>query len=206
MCTRYYIARDDEYLSSIGGVAREHPLYVSMREKLGQPVKTEGEIFPGDIVPVIAVNKNGEERVFPMKWGYTFPGGKKLVLNARSESAAGRPLFSEGFLHHRCVIPASFYYEWESRQEEGGVRKIKHIMKPQAVPLCRMAAIYRIEDGFPRFTILTREADESILYVHDRMPVIFSEEAGRAWIRPDADPAAMLGQAAGDVAVSDAGL
>ncbi|MBQ1887860.1 MAG: hypothetical protein II166_04220, partial [Firmicutes bacterium] len=71
MCTRYYIARDDEYLSSIGGIAREHPLYVSMREKLGQPVKTEGEIFPGDIVPVIAVNKKGEERVFPMKWGYT---------------------------------------------------------------------------------------------------------------------------------------
>ena len=41
----------------------------------------------------------------------------------------------------------------------------------------------------PHFTILTREAAEEILFIHDRMPVILNARDAAAWIDPKTDPA-----------------
>ncbi|MBR1685540.1 MAG: SOS response-associated peptidase family protein [Clostridia bacterium] len=45
----------------------------------------------------------------------------------------------------------------------------------------------------PVFTILTREPDESIAFIHDRMPVILPGDAVREWIRPNGKPEDILG-------------
>ena len=49
-----------------------------------------GEIYPSNIVPVIAPNRSGDRAVFPMKWGYT---GKTLLINARVETAREKLTF-----------------------------------------------------------------------------------------------------------------
>ena len=45
-----------------------------------------------------------------------------------------------------------------------------------------MAGVYRIENGKPVFSILTREPAENIAFIHNRMPVILHPEAKNDWL------------------------
>ena len=79
MCGRYYIGLDseEEWLAILEALNRK-----------GAPenVKTSGEIFPSDTVPVVANNRQLKARPFAMRWGYSFPDGHPII-NARSETA-----------------------------------------------------------------------------------------------------------------------
>lgn len=169
MCGRFYIATDDteeELLAIIDALQR----------KVSASIKT-GEICPTDIAPVIANSKELKPSPFAMKWGYMLPNGKPII-NARSETAMEKGMFCDGMEHRRCLIPASHYYEWESV----GKRKIKTEIKPTGSRMMYMAGLYRMEQGKPVFTILTREPGESIRHIHDRMPVILPKEACSDWL------------------------
>ncbi|MDY2834180.1 MAG: SOS response-associated peptidase, partial [Candidatus Aphodomonas sp.] len=83
MCGRYYIAEEDS--------AAELQEIIEQLNRRGAEVKT-GEIYPTDTVPVLANNKSMVIAPFAMKWGYTLPDGKQII-NARSETAADKPLF-----------------------------------------------------------------------------------------------------------------
>ena len=45
-----------------------------------------------------------------------------------------------------------------------------------------MAGIYRVINGTPEFTILTREPADCIRHIHDRMPVILPQEVKMDWL------------------------
>ena len=47
-----------------------------------------------------------------------------------------------------------------------------------------MAGIYRVENGRPVFTILTRDPAESISFIHNRMPVLLPSEMVSDLINP----------------------
>ncbi len=154
------------------------------RKTENEPLTAEGEIFPSAVLPVLAVNKAGEQRVFPMKWG--FADAKGLLINARAETAADKPTFRESWAMHRCVIPVSWYFEWEhDEKQKAGT---KYALHPEGEGLVWLAGLYRMEDGIPVFVILTRPADESLLWMHDRMPVMLPKDRIREWIRPGSDP------------------
>ena len=168
MCGRYYIREEDS--------ASDLQEIMDQLNRKGQTVKT-GEIFPSDTVPVIANSKSMQPSPFAMPWGFTMPDGK-LIINARSETAAEKPLFRDGMQQRRCLLPASHYFEWEKRQRE----KIKYAIKPSGSDMLFMAGLYRIEGNKARFTILTRTPADSISFIHDRMPVILPKEAMRDWL------------------------
>lgn len=168
MCGRYYIREEDS--------ASDLQEIIDQLNRKGQTVKT-GEIFPSDTVPVIANSKSMQPSPFAMPWGFTMPDGK-LIINARSETAAEKPLFRDGMQQRRCLLPASHYFEWEKRQRE----KIKYAIKPSGSDMLFMAGLYRIEGNKARFTILTRTPADSISFIHDRMPVILPKEAMRDWL------------------------
>jgi putative SOS response-associated peptidase YedK len=150
-------------------------------------ITTAGEVRPTDVVPVIAPNRKGERAVFPMKWGFS---GRSLLLNARVETAASKPTFKESWERRRCVIPASWYFEWEHLTGSDGKKHTgdKFMLQPKGSTMTWLGGLYRIEEGLPVFVILTREPGEEIRFIHDRMPLILPEDAIDAWIRPDGDP------------------
>ena len=57
-----------------------------------------------------------------------------------------------------------------------------------------LAGFYREEQGVPRYTILTTEANGSMIKVHDRMPVMIGRDEIRPWIEDDAKLPDFLGR------------
>lgn len=172
MCGRYFI--DD---GTDSGELRQIIQEIN-RQGADVPVKTSGEIYPTDVVPVIAMSRGLSPKPFAMGWGYTLPG-KRLVFNARSETAAQRPLFRDGMLHRRCAVPATRYFEWTR-----GKDRVRYAIRPTGADLFYMAGIYRLEEQKPVFSILTTESAEDIAFIHDRMPVILPAEIISDWVNP----------------------
>lgn len=188
MCGRYRIedARDSAEL---------HAIIEAVNRRSREPVKTSGDIFPTDLAPVVANSRRLVPAAFAMRWGYTLEDGRHLI-NARSETAAIRPMFSEGLRQRRCAVPATSYYEW---QRAGRVKKVKYDIRPAEGGLFYLAGIYRIEAGVPVFAILTREPAQTVAFIHDRMPVILSSALVNAWLDPACVPEEILERALTDV-------
>ena len=106
MCGRFYIEEDTaEDLQRIIDA-------LNRRYNGNSPAKTRGEIRPTDIIPVVANSPSMAISAYAMKWGYTMPDGKPM-FNARSETAATKPMFADRMKQRRCIIPATHYFEWE---------------------------------------------------------------------------------------------
>ena len=181
MCGRYWIDDKD--------TPADMQAIIDALNRRSEAVKT-GEIRPADAAPVIANSRRMTPAPFLMRWGYAMDGGRR-VINARSETAASKPLFADGIKSRRCLIPASGYYEWARRSRE----KTKYEIRDVSRPMLYLAGLYRLTDGMPEFTILTREPEESVSFLHDRMPVILPPECLGAWLSPDADPAGIIASA-----------
>ena len=176
--------------------ALETKLAARFQIEFSKPMVTEGEVRPTDVAPVIAPGKDGKRAVFPMKWGFTvqIDGKLKPVVNARVETAAEKELFKEAWRRHRCIIPASWYIEWEHNKDPNGKTTTgdKYVIQPDGDVMTWLCGLYRIADGFPEFVILTRTPVGEIAKIHDRMPVILPEDRIDEWIDPFADPSALL--------------
>ena len=185
MCTRYYVELSPE-LRPIIEAARRSPLAEKMVHHLGRPAVREGEVRPTDIGAVIATASRGTPGYFPMVWGFTSPVSGNPLVNCRVETAGSKPLWKESWERRRCVIPASYYFEWEHLLSPSGAKKTgdKYAIQPAGQHVTWLAGLYRIEEGYPHFTVLTRAPSPELARIHDRMPVILPSDAIRTWISP----------------------
>lgn len=122
-----------------------------------------------------------------MLWGFENPYRKGLIINARSETAREKNLFAESIARRRCVIPASGFYEWDRY-------KARYRCTLPGNQLIFLAGFYREEYGANRYTILTTAANDSMIRVHDRMPVMIGRNEIRPWIYDDAKLPEFLGR------------
>jgi len=222
MCCRYYV-EPTPYFVELGELAQKTTNNSRLKINEGQ-VMFAGEISPGNVVPVLASNKAGKKIAFLMFWGMHAKDGK-LVINARSETAAEKQMFSESWAEHRCIIPASWYYEWAHRnlpdgntfdgfsyskrqgkpysKQPGGSSLTarsysplsggagagqKYYLQPAGSDKTFLCGIYRMENKFPYFAVLTRDSSPDIAFIHDRMPLIMPEDLADDWIDPKKDP------------------
>jgi putative SOS response-associated peptidase YedK len=236
MCGRYYVATEEEIAEIreiIEEVARnlgKNPVEASMKT---------GEIFPTDVAPVlappllnapsnaapsqwdaerlVALRQNGGALPFHAggwqwrlaKWGFPHWQGKRPIINARSESAAEKPMFRRALQASRCAVPATGFFEW---RRVGKTAKEKYLFKREDGRLLYMAGLAdvfraagagagvgtRVGAGigvgagmdagagmgagaYEAFTILTTAANESVADIHDRMPVILDREELDMW-------------------------
>lgn len=170
MCGRYFIASEEEELAIKEILEDIKEKYKDTPELFH--MKT-GEIFPTDVVPVMTA---GEPML--MKWSYPRYDGKGQVINARLETAAEKPMFRHSFKSKRCLIPASWYFEWGIQ----GTAKQKYAIGLGETIF--MAGLYRMDDNetLPRFVILTQPAAPKIEFIHHRMPVILTKDYHKPWL------------------------
>lgn len=194
MCGRYYIDTEEENVK-IRAILQE-------LQKRSLPMSDQvqgGEIYPSQIAPVILNEAGPGITVRPMKWGFPRVGGGGLVINSRSEKAEVTPMFQRAVRERRCLIPASWFFEW--RRVSGRKSKDKfafQLRRAQRDGLMYLAGVYGQflggyeGGGYDGFAILTCEADAQMRPYHDRMPVILREEnLKKAWLNPDVEYTAL---------------
>ena len=180
MCGRYqFTTKSDDMTAAI----------VDMLDKRYPGEYKTGEIFPGDAAPAV-ISDRGRIVAVPAIFG--FPGYQdgKLIINARSETAAQKPTFSESLRERRIILPASGFYEW-SRD----AKKTKYYFTVGEEGLIYLCGVYKIVDGQYRFAILTRDANETMIETHDRMPIIIGKEAVRPYLNDYEKAMALIAEA-----------
>lgn len=141
-------------------------------------------LAPTEAMPVIVLE--GQRRVLrSMRWG--FPSEKSLLINARSESVAHRPAFSESFRYRRAIVPVDAFYEW---RREGKTRQPFSIEMLDGQPFA-IAAIWEPATDSDRVCVLTTESNDIIAAIHNRMPVIVAREDYARWLNPSSDPSGL---------------
>jgi putative SOS response-associated peptidase YedK len=206
MCTRYALEKDLPELTDICIAATRSALAQRFVDTHARPVITDGEVRPTDIVPVIAPNASGQKAVFPMQWGFLAQDHKRTLFNARVETAGEKPTFRDAWASHRCIIPASYYFEWQHFKTLDGKSKTgdKFAIQPAGYTVTWLCGLYRIEEGYPVFVVLTKEPTVELSKIHDRMPLMLPKEKIEAWIDPKADPAEVLAYALEDMIIEKA--
>ena len=182
MCCRYYF-------SDTPSDARVQKILSMMERDFPGEYKT-GEIFPGDTAAAI-LGENGKLRHAPAVFGFPAADQKKLLLNARAETAAEKPTFAESLRERRAILPADGFYEWSH-----DAAKTKYLFTLNGKRTLYLCGLYKKIDGQYRFVVLTRPANSSMAGIHDRMPVIVSAEDVRPYLT-DLNAAKQLIAAAG---------
>ncbi len=147
----------------------------------GVEMKT-GDIFPSDIVPVIAFTEEGI-RPQPMIWGFLKWTGKGLVYNARQESAHSDKLVAKSLMRRRAAVPATGFYEWKTDAYTG--EKNKYLFTAGGSLFfagCYQSFSDRVFALKRRFTVLTTNANAGMRAYHDRMPVLLRNEEIGEWL------------------------
>ncbi len=203
MCTRYFVEKQFEQMNKYILDAEESPLFQKFVAN-GITKISSGEIRPTDTVPVIASDRKGNPSIFPMKWGFRIPS-QHLIVNARVETAMVKPSFRDSWKEHRCIIPASYYFEWKHFKDSEG--KIttgnKCAIRSVSDEIIWMCGLYRIENGLPVFVVLTKEATDAVVNIHDRMPVLLSEKDVNSWISPYVTAESLLDNIIDRVTISE---
>ena len=181
MCGRFTNKAKPEQIKKEFKVGRINPTIFELRYN----------IAPTQLIPAV-LESDGERIIDELRWGL-IPSwakdesiGNKLI-NARAETLAEKPSFRNAFRSHRCIIPASGFYEW-AKKGTGAKQPYYFYLKDKDV--FGFAGLYEEwtnkETGelLETCTIITTEANEVLEPVHDRMPVILKAENYDQWLDP----------------------
>ena len=123
-----------------------------------------------------------------MTWGYINPWStnpaRPRIINARAETAADKPTFSDSFRNRRCIIPADAFFE-----SDRSTRRQYRFSLGSGAPFA-MAGIWKPTtgtDGKPTFSfvILTVPPSGQVSPIHDRMPAVLLPQNEPAWLDAD---------------------
>jgi putative SOS response-associated peptidase YedK len=155
-------------------------------------------IAPTQPVAVVRLEPEaGKRRLALLKWGFVPLGtleGERGFINARAESAWGKPSFRDAFARRRCLIPATGFYEWRDTGmapprapgRAGGRRQPWHFGLADGRPF-GFAGLWEppvTEGTSATCAILTTEPNDLARPVHDRMPAILDPAAYARWLDP----------------------
>jgi putative SOS response-associated peptidase YedK len=203
MCGRYALTSAPEAIRKLFGYA-ETPNF-----------PPRYNIAPTQPIALVTSERgeNGPHRRFRLaRWGFVpgfvkDPGAFPLIINARAETAAGKPSFRNAMKRRRCLVPADAYYEWLKIPTGGKIMRKPYLFRrADGAPmgLAGLWETYAGADGAEIDTacILTTGANRATAAIHDRMPAIVAPGDFAAWLDCDAvraeEAAALLKPAAED--------
>ncbi len=106
-------------------------------------------------------------------WGFEIGRQNNLLLNARAETLAGRPLFLPLLSTGRCLIPASGWFTW--RKE--GEYNIPFYVQPRSHEVFCLAGLVRVTKTGREAVVLTTHAEGETASDTGRVPVVLSRDA-----------------------------
>jgi len=169
-----------------------HPTAIALAFGLAHPpeLRPRYNIAPTQQVPIVRVDQAGRRELVQLRWGLIprwakDPSIGARMFNARAETVAEKPAFRVAYAKHRCLVPASGFYEW---QASSAGKQPMHIGLPDGRPF-GMAGLYErwrspADEVVDSCTIITTRASDALRPIHDRMPVIVAEAEHARWLDP----------------------
>jgi putative SOS response-associated peptidase YedK len=142
-------------------------------------------IAPSTRITTITADESEARHLSLMKWGLIPSWAKDATIgnklsNARGETVHEKPSFRSAFKYHRCIIPASGFYEWKT---VGGVKQPWYMSLKSGEPMA-FAGLWERWNDIETCCIITTAANSLMEPIHDRMPVILDQEQWEAWLSP----------------------
>ena len=144
-------------------------------------------IAPQTENPVVVAAGDGNH-LRAMQWGLVPHWAKDTrtmprPCNARAGTLSEKPMFRQLLSENRCLVPANGFYEWKKE----GTRKLPFYFHRPDDSLFAFAGLYDTRQSpsggtLMSYTIITTDANELMAPVHDRMPVILTQEAEQRWL------------------------
>jgi putative SOS response-associated peptidase YedK len=179
-----------------GRFTQQHPevTWRRIHEQLSRfLVQPRYNIAPGQDVALLRAGPDGAALELA-RWGFRprwLADAGKAQINARSETAAEKPMFRDSFKRDRCAVPADGWYEW--RALASGKRPY-YLRRADDAPflIAGLRTAWSDADGeHATFALLTRAANAAVAPVHTRMPVLLDAESYPAWLDPAANAQAL---------------
>jgi putative SOS response-associated peptidase YedK len=194
VCGRYATTRSAADLSS---------LFEAVDTTAGA-LAVDYNVAPTDPVPLIRNSERAGGRVLAIaRWGLLPPwaadrrSGARMI-NARAETVATARAYARPFAVHRCLIPATGWYEFAAPAGPR-LRKQAYFMTPYRDEPVVFGGLWSVwsppdDPGTSVLTcsIVTTGARGPLRAVHDRMPLILSPDRWAAWLGPGQDADALL--------------
>jgi putative SOS response-associated peptidase YedK len=159
-------------------------------------LKSRYNIAPGQMNP--AITRHSPNQIQNMFWGLIPFWAKDdsfrfKTINARVEGLDTKPVYKKPFRFQRCLIPATFFYEWDKTPKliNKSNPSVPYVFKLKNDSLFAFAGLYDIwkdkksGEEITSYTIITTKANETVGKVHPRMPVILKREHEDDWLNPD---------------------
>lgn len=189
MCGRFVIAKTSDFITELFEID-ELETDLDFRSY---------NVPPTTQIPMIVereIDGMPSRQLHAARWGLIPSWAKEVsstpLINARIESVLDKPSFQEAALSKRCAIPADGYFEWQSTIADS---KVPFFIHPSDGMLA-FAGIYSWwrnpakEANDPNrwvltCSLLTKESAPELSQIHNRNPVMLSEENLSAWLAPD---------------------
>jgi len=180
MCGRYTLQATPKELAAQFAV-EDPPLF-----------KTRYNIAPTQNVPVVRLKPDTANReLVLLRWGLipSWANDPKIAystINAKTETVATKPAFRSAFRKRRCLIPASGFYEWQLQGKQKQPMYIR-LRDRRPFAFAGLWEHWEPKEGEPieSCTIVTTDANEFMLSIHNRMPVILASQDYYQWLGPD---------------------
>jgi putative SOS response-associated peptidase YedK len=177
MCGRYDLSQNPAAIKA-------HFRVPSVPDFLASP-----DVRPTELKPIVRLAHDGERECVLARWGLVPSWAKDLkfgnrCINARAETIATTPSFRSAYAKRHCLVPLDAFYEWTG--EKG--HKTKWRIRLKDAPPFALAGLWEwwrdpaTSQGVETYTIITTEANAAIAPLHDRMPVIVSENNYARWL------------------------
>lgn len=192
MCGRYALTANMDVIVEEFGVNGSLP---------HDPLPHNWNIAPTNPIYIITSEKRADDfqrNLDIASWGLIAPWIKDPVearasqsraINARSESVHEKPTFRDAFRLHRCIIPASGYYEWATSLGRYKPKQPFYIHRSDG-HLLGFAGIYSYwtsptGEVVQSASVITREASENLAKIHSRMPLFIPHDRWDIWLDPE---------------------
>lgn len=160
-------------------------------------------ISPTQTIPVLIHSAKGEaepvRRLEPARWSLTPSWSKELKtkfpsFNARSEGITEKSTWKNPVKTHRALVPAAGYFEWQTDPETK--KKTPFYIHASGGELLVFAGLYswwkdhsKADDDPDLWTltatIITSDAIDELLHIHDRNPVPLPRDWWNDWLNPE---------------------
>lgn len=141
-------------------------------------------IAPGQ--PQEVVTNEAPDEIDRYHWGFIPSWADEPadgIINARSETADEKTVFRDAWESRPCLVLSSGFYEWQT--QNGGSKRPYRVFRDDSAAFA-MAGLWDTWDGedgpVQCVTILTTEPNEVMKPIHDRMPVVLTDDAESEWL------------------------